>query len=109
MTSKDRAKLKGIAANCGAVLQLGKNPMTPQLIKQASDALKARELIKISVLESCAYSPSEAAEILSGETSSEIVQVIGRKIVLFKKRPKSDKKPSLLADGGAKNAKEKSK
>lgn len=96
MTSKERARLKSIAANEETILQIGKNPMGEAFTKQVKDALKARELIKIRVLETCEMLPLEAAQAIAEETDCEIVQVIGSRAVLFKRRPKSDKKPSLL-------------
>ncbi len=96
MTSKERAKLKSIAAKEETILQIGKNPLGEAFIKQVTDALKARELIKIRVLETCEMLPLEAAQAISDEAGCEIVQVIGSRIVLFQKRPKTDKKPSLL-------------
>lgn len=96
MTSKERAKLKSIASNMDTILQIGKNPIGDALVKQVADALKAREMIKIRVLETCELLPSEAAVALAEETGSEVVQVIGSRIILFKKRGKGDKKPSYL-------------
>lgn len=96
MTSKERAKLKSIAANEETILQIGKNPVGEAFIKQVKDALKARELIKIRVLETCEMLPAEAAQAIAEEAGCEVVQVIGSRVVLFQRRPKSDKKPSLL-------------
>lgn len=102
MTSKERAKLKSIAANEETILQIGKNPLSEAFIKQVRDALKARELIKIRVLETCEMLPAEAAQVISEEVGCEMVQVIGSRVVLFQKRPKSDKKPSLLDENSEK-------
>lgn len=96
MTSKERAKLKSVAANTDTILQIGKNPIGDAIIKQIDDALNARELIKIRVLETCELLPLEAAQAICEEVRCEIVQVIGSRIVLFKRRSGSDKKPSLL-------------
>ena len=96
MTSKERAKLKSIASNMETIFQIGKNPIGDTLIKQVRDALKAREMIKLRVLESCELSPREAAETLAETVNCEVVQVIGSRIVLFKHRDKSDKKASYL-------------
>lgn len=96
MTSKERAKLKSIASNMETIFQIGKNPIGDTLIKQVRDALKAREMIKLRVLESCELTPREAAETLAETVNCEVVQVIGSRIVLFKRRDKSDKKPSYL-------------
>ena len=96
MTSKERAKLKSIASNMETIFQIGKNPIGDTLIKQVRDALKAREMIKLRVLESCELTPREAAEALAQAVSCEVVQVIGSRIVLFKRRDKNDKKASYL-------------
>lgn len=96
MTSKERAKLKSIAANTETIFQIGKNPLSGSFVKQVRDALAARELIKIRVLETCEMLPAEFAQAVSEQASCEVVQVIGSRVVLFKKRSKDDKKPSLL-------------
>lgn len=96
MTSKERAKLKSIAAGEETILQIGKNPVSEAFIKQVKDALKARELIKIRVLETCEMLPAEAAQVIAEEAGCEVVQVIGSRVVLFQRRAKSDKKSSLL-------------
>lgn len=96
MTSKERAKLKSIASNMDTILQIGKNPIGDALIKQVADALKAREMIKIRVLDTCELSPMEAAQAVSEEVGCEVVQVIGSRIVLFMRRKKGDKKVSFL-------------
>lgn len=96
MTSKERAKLKSIASGMETILQIGKNPIGDTLIKQVADALKAREMIKLRVLDSCGLTPDEAAQALSQATSCEVVQVIGSRIVLFKRRDKNDRKVSYL-------------
>ena len=98
MTSKERAKLKSIASNMETIFQIGKNPIGDTLIKQVRDALKAREMIKLRVLESSELTPREAAEAIAEAVNCEVVQVIGSRIVLFKRRDKSDKKSSYLDD-----------
>ena len=103
MTSKERAKLKSIASGMETIFQIGKNPIGDTLIKQVRDALKAREMIKLRVLESSELTPREAAEALAQAVNCEVVQVIGSRIVLFKRRDKSDKKASYL-DGDRKEA-----
>ena len=96
MTSKERAKLKSIAANTETIFQIGKNPLSETFVKQIKDALTARELIKIRVLETCEMLPAEFAQEIADRARCEVVQVIGSRVVLFKKRSKDDKKPSLL-------------
>ena len=84
MTTKQRAYLKSLAMTMDPIFQIGKSSMTPEFTKAIDEALAARELIKISVLKNCADDPRELAEILGGRTRSQVVQVIGKKIVLYK-------------------------
>lgn len=95
MTTKQRAYLKSLAMTMEPVFQIGKNSMTPEVTKAVSEALEARELIKVSVLQNCADHPRELAEILAERTRSEVVQVIGRKIVLYREG-KDEKKKIVL-------------
>lgn len=78
-----------------AIFQIGKNSMTPELTKAINEALDARELIKVSVLQNCADDPKELAQMLAERTRSQVVQVIGKKIVLYKEG-KDDKKKIQL-------------
>lgn len=96
MTSKERAKLRSIASNMDTILQIGKNPIGDTFLKQVGDALKAREMIKIHVLETCELTPFEAANALAEAVGCEVVQVIGSKVILFRQRKKDDKKGSYL-------------
>lgn len=91
MTSKQRAYLKGIAMTTEPIFQVGKASLTPELLEGIREALEARELIKISVLKNCADEPKEIAKIMAERTQSEVVQVIGKKIVLYKKSKKKKK------------------
>ena len=84
MTSKQRAYLKGLAMNIGPILSLGKASLTPEFTNSVAEALAARELVKINVLKNCMDDPREIAAIIAERTKSEIVQVIGRKIVFYK-------------------------
>lgn len=77
------------------IFQIGKSSMTPEFTKAISEALEARELIKISVLQNCADDPKELAQMLAERTRSQVVQVIGKKIVLYKEG-KEDKKKIIL-------------
>ena len=92
MTSKQRAYLKGLAMKMDAIIQLGKGGLTPENTKAVDEALAARELIKISVLQNCLDDPRQMAEVLAERTHSEVVQVIGRKIVLYKEGKDNKKK-----------------
>lgn len=95
MTSKQRAYLKSLAMNMDPVFQIGKNSLTPENTAAIQEALEARELIKISVLQNCLDDPKELAAIVSERTRSQVVQVIGKKIVLYKEG-KDEKKKIVL-------------
>ena len=84
LTSKQRAQLRGLANGIDTILIVGKEGIGDNLVKQANDALEARELIKGRVLESSLLSPREAAQQLAPLTRSEVVQVIGTKFVLYR-------------------------
>lgn len=91
LTSKDRAALRKIANSLETILQVGKGGIGEQLIKQANDALTAREIIKGKVLENAPAFAREVADELAAATNSEVVQVIGTKFVLYRKNPKNPK------------------
>ena len=76
--------------NIDPIFQIGKSSISPELTNSISDALEARELIKISVLKNCLDDPRELATVLSERTKSTVVQIIGKKIVLY--RESKDKK-----------------
>ena len=95
MTSKQRAYLKSIAMTTEPILQLGKGGLTPENTAAVEEALAARELIKISVLQNCLEDPREMAQVLAERTRSQVVQVIGKKIVLYREG-KKDKKKIIL-------------
>ena len=95
MTTKQRAYLKGLAMNLDPIFQIGKNSMTPEVTKAIQEALDARELIKISVLQNCLEDPKEMAQVLAERTHSQVVQVIGKKIVLYREGKKEKKKIEL--------------
>ena len=92
LTSKQRAKLKSIGANTDALYQMGKNEIDENYIIQINAALDAKELIKIKILETALYTAREAASNLSERTDSEVVQVIGSKVLLYRKSRKPDKR-----------------
>ncbi len=91
LTSKQRAYLRSLANGIDTILIVGKGNMTEQIIKQADDALTARELIKGKTLETCELSPRETAEIIASEVNCDVVQVIGTKFVLYRKNQKDPK------------------
>ena len=88
MTTKQRAYLKGLAMNIEPVYLVGKSSLTPEITKGIDEVLEARELVKISVLKNCIDDPREIAEVVAERTNSEIVQVIGKKIVLYRSSKK---------------------
>lgn len=88
ITSKQRAYLRGLANTITPIFQVGKDGTSPEQTAAISDALEARELIKISVLKNCLEETRDIAVLLSERTRSDIVQVIGRKFVLY--RPSKD-------------------
>ncbi|MCR4749617.1 MAG: ribosome assembly RNA-binding protein YhbY [Lachnospiraceae bacterium] len=91
MTSKQRAYLKGLAMNIEPVFQVGKSSITPEYTEAISEAFNKKELIKISVLKNCLDDPRSIAEVLADRTGSQVVQVIGKKIVLYKPDKKEPK------------------
>lgn len=95
MTTKQRAYLKSLAMTMDPIFQVGKNSMTPEFTNAIAEALEARELIKISVLKNCADDPKELAQLLAERTRSQVVQVIGKKIVLYKEGKDKNKKIEL--------------
>lgn len=94
MTSKQRAYLKGLANTMNPIFQVGKASITPELVQAIAEALQARELIKISILKNCFDDPKEIAQMISERTRSEVVHVMGKKIVLYKES--KDKKRIIL-------------
>ena len=102
MTSKQRAYLKSLAMKMEPIMQIGKATITPELTESVEQALEARELIKINVLKNCMAMPGDVTALLAERTHSDVVQVIGRKIVLYRES-KTKKKIELPK---AKNTKE---
>ena len=99
LTSKQRAQLRGIANAIDTIVHIGKDGINDNLIKQASDALEAREIIKCKVLESSMLTAREACEQLAKLTRSEEVQVIGTKFVLYRQHyDKGKRKIELVKD-----------
>lgn len=87
LTSKQRAYLRGLANTIDTILYVGKGGMTEQIIKQADDALTARELIKGKCLENSPITPREAADQICEAVNADGVQVIGSKFVLYRSNP----------------------
>lgn len=91
MTSKQRAYLRALSNSLNAIFQVGKNGLNDNLIKQVDDALEARELIKLSVLETSPDDNKFIANELASKTNSVIVQIVGNKITLYRARSKNSK------------------
>ena len=86
MTGRERAELRKQANTLTAIFQIGKENITEPLIDAVDAALKKRELIKLSVLETSELSAKEAAEQLAEATQAEVIQCIGRKLVLYREK-----------------------
>lgn len=84
MNSKQRAYLRGLSSTIQPIYQIGKGSINPELTKGLDEALEARELIKIHVLKNCFDDPKELANTLAERTNSQVVHVIGKKIVLYR-------------------------
>ncbi len=91
MTSKQRAYLKSLASTLNSGFQVGKASLTPEYIAAIDEAFNNKELIKITVLKNCMDDPNEIAETIAERTHSQVVQVIGKKIVLYKPDRKNPK------------------
>lgn len=96
ITAKQRAYLRGLASVMDPVTQIGKNGITDHVIATLSDALEAHELVKVTVLETCPTSAKETLELLAGPLNAEPVQAIGRKITLYRRQKKPEKRKIVL-------------
>lgn len=96
MTSKQRSYLMSLASKMEPVFHVGKASLTTEFEEAIKEALEARELIKIGVLKNCADDPKEIAQALAVDTRSEIVQVIGKKIVLYKQADQPERRKLKL-------------
>lgn len=88
LTTKQQAKLRSLAMTLKPIYQIGKDGLSENLFKGLNDALEAHELIKVSVLKNCSLIVKEAALDIASTTNSEIVQIIGRNIVFYRKSKK---------------------
>ena len=84
LTSKQRAYLKSLASTLNPIFQIGKSSLTPEITEAIGEAFHNSELIKVAVLKNCLDDPRQIAEALASRTHSTVVQVIGKKIVLYK-------------------------
>ena len=91
LTSKQRAYLKSLANSLDPIFQVGKSSLTPEFTESVGDAFNTRELLKIAVLKNCADDPREIAQAVAERTHSQVVQVIGKKIILYKPDKKNPK------------------
>ena len=96
LSSKQRAYLRSLSNDLDVIVHIGKDGIGDNLVKQANDALEARELIKCRVLENSMLTAREACDELSALTRSEQVQVIGTKFVLYRPSHKKDKKDKIV-------------
>lgn len=91
MTSKQRAYLRGLANTMDSIFQIGKTGLSDNLVKQLSDALEARELIKITVLETAPDTAKNFSLEIANQTNSTVIQVIGNKITLFRQKKENSR------------------
>ena len=96
LTSKQRAQLRGLANGIDTIVQVGKDGIGENLVKQVNDALEARELVKGRVQENSMLTPREAAEELAVKARAEVVQVIGTKFVLYRQSHRKDLKDPIV-------------
>lgn len=91
LNSRQRAQLRGLANSLETIFQVGKGGINEQIIKQVSDALEARELIKLRVLETSPVTSRQAADSIASSTDADVVQVIGSRFVLYKESKENKK------------------
>lgn len=91
MTSKQRAYLMSQACTMDPIFQIGKASLTPEIITALDEALEKRELIKVSVLKNCIDDPREIAAVIGERTRSEVIKVIGKKMIFFRQAKKNSK------------------
>ena len=96
LNSRQRAQLRGMANGYDTIFQIGKGGLTTEYLEGVEEALEARELIKINVLKNCLDDPKELAYAIGENTLSEVVQVIGRKIVLYREARQPEKRKIVL-------------
>ena len=96
MTSKQRAYLMSLASTLDPVFQIGKSSLTPEITSAIEECFNTHELIKINVLKNCLDEPKELSYAIAENTDSEVVQVIGRKIVLYREARQPEKRKIVL-------------
>lgn len=90
MTGKERAEFRKQANTLPAIFQIGKDNITDALTEGVDAALSKRELIKLSVLQTSELSAREAAQLLAAATGADVIQCVGRRFVLYRKKPEED-------------------
>ncbi len=88
LTNKQRNQLSSLANSMQPIFQIGKSSLTPEIITAIDEALAKRELIKVSVLKNCFDDPKEIASVIAERTHSDVVRVIGKKIILYREAKK---------------------
>ncbi len=91
MTSKQRAYLRGLANELDPIVQIGKGGVTPEVVESVEEAYHTHELIKLGILKNCTEEPNAVADVIAARTHSDVVQVIGKKIVLYRADRKNPK------------------
>ncbi len=91
LNSKQRAQLRGLANTLEPIFQIGKGGVNDQLIRQVDETLEKRELIKLTTLETSPDTSREAADVIAEKTNADVVQVIGRKFVLYRRAKENPK------------------
>lgn len=91
MNSRQRAYLSGLANTVEPIFQVGKASLTPEIVAAIDSAIEKRELIKVSVLKNCADEPGEIASMIAERTHSEVVKVIGKKMIFYRAAKKNPK------------------
>ena len=94
LSSKQRAYLRGLGQSCPAIMQIGKGGISENLLKTVSDALEAREIVKLSVLDNCGEDPRAVLDALCEALGADGVSCVGKKIVLY--RESQEKKTIIL-------------
>ena len=91
MTSKQRAYLSSLANTMDPIFNSGKASLTPEIIEAINDAIEKRELIKVAVLKNCIDDPKEIANVIAERTHSQVVKVIGKKMIFYREAKKNPK------------------
>lgn len=91
LNSKQRAELRSMGNSLEPIFQIGKGGVNDQLIRQVDETLEKRELIKLTTLETSPETSRQAADMIASATTSEVVQVIGRKFILYRKSKENQK------------------